>query len=138
MLKLPLAFQFGVDDIGAAVFKAYPVREPPNRPRRTEKIPKLPGAVKRGGVVVKWTWGAACQYGKRQKGVLAFRPLHSKIIADFQRGLHVHFFRECQDAVGEDKKGCLFRNIQRKILFCGMATEHRLKGYNLSNIWITK
>lgn len=36
------------------------------------------------------------------------------------------------------KKGCLFRNIQRKILFCGMATERRLKGYNLSNIWITK
>lgn len=52
MLKLTLAFQLGIGDIGEAVLNTNPVGEPPERPPRTEKIPKNPGTVERGRIVI--------------------------------------------------------------------------------------
>ena len=70
VLKLSLAFLLRVFNDGEALFQAHTthtVRQTPERPRRTEKIPKLPGAVYGRGIIVDMVMGVWAVYVKRQK-----------------------------------------------------------------------
>jgi hypothetical protein len=71
-----------MSDIGQPVFKANPVRKPPNGPRRTDKIPKLPCAIKGRGVVINMIVDVMpVNVRGNEKGVFAFRPAHCRFIA---------------------------------------------------------
>ena len=64
------------------MLQAYPVREPPQGCRRSEKIPEFPGIVQGGGIVVNVIMDvlAVCMGGNK-KGVLSLCPAHSRFIA---------------------------------------------------------
>ena len=80
--KAALAVELRVLDHGQVMLQAYPVREPPQGCRRSEKIPEFPGIVQGGGIVVNVIMDvlAVCMGGNK-KGVLSLCPAHGRFIA---------------------------------------------------------
>ena len=80
--KTALAVELRVLDHGQVMLQAYPVREPPQGCRRSEKIPEFSGIVQGGGIVVNVIMDvlAVCM-GGNEKGVLSLCPAHSRFIA---------------------------------------------------------
>ena len=69
-------------DHGQVMLQAYPVREPPQGCRRSEKVPEFPGIVQGGGIVVNVIVDvlAVC-VGGDEKGVFPLCPAHGRFIA---------------------------------------------------------
>ena len=83
MEKAPLAVQLGIGDDGQIIFKANAVREPPHRTARADEVPKLPGAVQRGRVVINVIVDMRLvRVGGNEKGVLSLCPAHCRFVAD--------------------------------------------------------
>ena len=82
MEKAALAVELRVLDHGQVMLQAYPVREPPQGCRRSEKIPEFPGIVQSGGIVINMIVDvlAVCVGGDK-KGVLSLCPAHGRFIA---------------------------------------------------------
>ena len=80
--KAALAVELRVLDHRQIMLQAYPVREPPQGCRRSEKIPEFPGIVQGGGIVVNVIMDvlAVCM-GGNEKSVLPLCPAHSRFIA---------------------------------------------------------
>ena len=67
---------------GQVIFQTHPVREPPHRPGRADKIPELVGAIQRSGVVVDVVMNMlAVSVGGDEKGILALCPAHRRFVA---------------------------------------------------------
>ena len=81
MEKAALAMELGVGNHGQVIFQTHPVREPPHRSGRADKIPELVGAIQRSGVVVDMVMNvlAVCM-GGNEKGVLALCPAHRRFV----------------------------------------------------------
>lgn len=81
--KAALAVELWMGNHRKIVFQAYPIREPPHRPRRVPEVPELAGTVQGRGVIVNVVVNvlAVCVCGD-EKGILALCPAHRRFIAD--------------------------------------------------------
>ena len=63
------------------MLQAYPVREPPQGCRRSEKVPEFPGIVQGGGIVVNVIVDVlAVGVGGDEKGMVALRPAQGRFV----------------------------------------------------------
>ena len=82
MQKAALAVELGIGDDGEIVFQTYTVGEPTQGAGRAPEILVFPGAVQRGGVVINVIMNVRpVGVGGNEKGVLALRPAHGRLIA---------------------------------------------------------
>ena len=91
MLVLPFAFHLWIKDNGQIILKTYPVRQPPDCPRRAYKVTKFMCTIQRGRVIIYVGMNMlAVNMGGDKKCVFPFRPAHGKVVAYFQGGFCVN------------------------------------------------
>ena len=82
MQETALAMELWMLDHGQVIFQTYPVREPPQSPRRPPEVPEFPSIVQRDRIVINVVMDMFfIRMGGNEKGVFALCPAHGRFIA---------------------------------------------------------
>ncbi len=82
MQETALAMELWMLDHGQVIFQTYPVREPPQSPRRPPEVPEFPSIVQRDRIVINVVMDMFfIRVSGNEKGVFALCPAHGCFIA---------------------------------------------------------